>query len=319
VPEQDVTDGNFPTVKSPNPEEPGALKMAISRAVETDAELVMATDPDGDRLGIAIRNPKNEFVLVNGNQTCALLVYYILSQYKERKKYKGNEYIIKTIVTSDVIDRIAEKHNVECYNVLTGFKFFADLMKKLEGKKTYIGGGEESYGFLPGDYVRDKDAVASCSLMAEAAAWAKSRKKTIYDLLIDISLEFGLYREKLINIVRKGKEGADEIKAMMKTYRNNPPVSINGSKIIRINDYESLVSTDILTGTKTVIELPKSDVLQFFLEDGSKISVRPSGTEPKIKFYFSVNTSLDSAAKYKETETLLDQRIESIVKDMELV
>ncbi len=318
VPEQEKPDGNFPTVKSPNPEEPGALKLAIQKAVENGADLVMATDPDADRLGIAARNKEGEFVLLNGNQTCVLLIYYILSQYKEKKKYSGNEYIIKTIVTTDLIDRIADKYNVECFNVLTGFKFFAELIRNLEGKKKFIGGGEESYGFLPGDYVRDKDAVASCALVAETAAWAKSKGKSLYDLLIDIFLEYGLYKEKLINIVRKGIEGANEIKAMMKVYRSAPPKVINNSKVVRINDFESLVSTDKLTGEKTKINLIKSDVLQFFLEDGTKISVRPSGTEPKIKFYFSVNTKLGSAAEFHETSELLDQRIDGIINDLKL-
>jgi phosphoglucomutase len=318
VPEQDKTDGNFPTVKSPNPEEPGALKMAIQKAIETGAELVMATDPDADRLGIAVRDKKGEFVLLNGNQTGVILSWYILSQFKERKKYSGNEYIIKTIVTSDLIDTIASRFPVKCYNVLTGFKFFAELIRKLEGKEKYIGGGEESYGFLPGDYVRDKDAVASCALIAEAAVWAKSRGKSLYELLIDIYVEYGHYKEKLINIVRKGKEGADEIKAMMVGYRKNPPKGINNSKVIRINDYETLTSTDVITGKKSKIDLPKSDVLQFFLEDGSKISVRPSGTEPKIKFYFSVNTKLTLANKFEETSKLLDQRIEGIIIEMKL-
>jgi len=319
VPEQDIVDGNFPTVKSPNPEEPGALKMAIEKAVATGAELVMASDPDADRLGIACRNKNGDFILLNGNQTCVLLIYYIITQYRELKKIKGNEYIIKTIVTTYLLDRIAEKNKVECYNVLTGFKFFAELIRKLEGKKKYIGGGEESYGFLPGEYVRDKDSVASCALVAEIAAWAKSKDKTLYELLIDIYLEYGLYMEKLINIVRKGAEGANEIKAMMKGYRSNPPAVINNSKVVKINDYETLVSTDCLTGKKTRIDLLKSDVLQFFLEDGSKISVRPSGTEPKIKFYFSVNTKLESATKFEETEKFLDKRIQGIITDMELV
>jgi len=292
VPEQDIVDGNFPTVKSPNPEEPAALSMAIKKAYETGAELVMATDPDADRLGIAVRNKQNEFVLLNGNQTGVLLTHYILSQFSERNMYNGNEYIIKTIVTTDLLDRIAEKYGVKCYNVLTGFKFFAELIRKLEGKEKYIGGGEESYGFLPGDYVRDKDAVASCALAAEIAAFAKHNGKSLYTQLIDIYLEYGLYKEKLINIVRKGAEGANEIKSMMTGYRNNPPKSINNSKVVKIDDYETLISTDFLTGEKKNIDLLKSDVLQFFLEDGSKISVRPSGTEPKIKFYFSVNTKL---------------------------
>ena len=319
VPEQDIADGNFPTVKSPNPEEPGALKMAINKAMETGAELVMATDPDADRLGIAVKNKKGEFILLNGNQTGVILIWYILSQYKERKKYKGNEYIIKTIVTSDLMEKIAEGFNVEYFNVLTGFKFFAELIRKNEGKKKYIGGGEESYGFLPGDYVRDKDAVASCALVAEATAWAISKGMSLYDLLLDIYVHYGFYKEKLINIVRKGKEGADEIKAMMTGYRNNPPKTINNSKVIKINDYEKSVSTDILTGRFDEIDLIKSDVLQFFLEDGTKISVRPSGTEPKIKFYFSVNTRLDSASKFEETEKVLDQRLDGIIKDMKLI
>ncbi|MBP8960439.1 MAG: phospho-sugar mutase [Bacteroidales bacterium] len=318
VPEQDIPDGNFPTVKSPNPEEPEALKMAIETAKKNNADLVMATDPDADRLGIAVRTPDNSFVLFNGNQTGALLMYYTLSQYKEKKLYKGNEFVIKTIVTSDLLDRIAEDHNVECYNVLTGFKYFAELIHKLEGKKKFIGGGEESYGYLPGDYVRDKDAVGSCALVAETAAWAKTRGMSLYDLLIKIYLKYGLYREKLVNIVRKGVEGANEINAMMKEYRDNPPAEINKSRVIRIDDYEKLISYDTIHGTEDKLKLIKSDVLQFFLEDGSKISIRPSGTEPKIKFYFSVNTKLESESKYKETVKLLDERIESIIKDLNL-
>jgi len=319
VPEQDVVDGNFPTVKSPNPEEPDALKMAISKAVETGAELVMASDPDADRLGIAVRSKKGEFVLLNGNQTGAILIYYILSQYKARNKYKGNEYIIKTIVTSDLFERIAEGYNVEYFNVLTGFKFFAELIRNLKGKKKYIGGGEESYGFLPGDYVRDKDAVGSCALMAEAAAWAKSNHMSVYELLIDIFVKFGFYKERLINIVRKGSEGADEIRAMMNEYRDNPPQTINNNRVIQINDYEKLISVNKVTGKSNKIELINSDVLQFFLEDGSKISVRPSGTEPKIKFYFSVNTKLQAADKFEQTERILDERISNIIKDMKLM
>jgi len=318
VPEQNEPDGNFTTVKSPNPEEPGALKMAIDRAKATGAELVMASDPDADRLGIAVRNHKGEFVLLNGNQTGAILTWYILSQFKEKNKFRGNEFIINTIVTSDIFLRIAEGYNVECYSVLTGFKFFAELIRLQEGKKKYIGGGEESYGYLPGDYVRDKDAVGSCALVAEAAAWAKSNGMTLYELLIDIYVRFGLYREGLINIVRKGKEGADEIKAMMKGYRSNPPASINNSKVIRINDYDKLISIDKVKGTTSKIELVQSDVLQFFLEDGSKISVRPSGTEPKIKFYFSVNTKLSSASEFEETMKLLENRIADIIKDLKL-
>jgi phosphoglucomutase len=318
VPEQDIIDGNFPTVKSPNPEEPDALKLALKKAVETNAELVMATDPDADRLGLAVKDRKGEYILLNGNQTGVILIWYILSQYKERKKYKGNEYIIKTIVTTDLMEKIAEAHHVEFYNVLTGFKFFAELIRENEGTKKYIGGGEESYGFLPGDYVRDKDAVSSCALAAEATAWAKSNGMSLYELLLDIYLKYGFYKEKLINIVRKGKEGADEIKAMMKTYRHNPPESINNCKVVKINDYELRISHNILTGSKTAINLTKSDVLQFFLADGTKISVRPSGTEPKIKFYFSVNTKLSSIDKFEETEKILDKRINDIIADLKL-
>lgn len=318
VPEQEIPDGNFPTVKSPNPEEQGALQLAIEKAVENGSDLVMATDPDADRLGIAVRNKEGKFVLLNGNQTCALLIYYILSQFKEKNKYEGNEYIIKTIVTTDLLEDIADKYNVEYFNVLTGFKFFAEIIRKLEGKKKFIGGGEESYGFLPGDYVRDKDAVASCALIAEIAAWARSKGKTLYTLLIDIYLEFGLYKERLINIVKEGAEGAKEIKDMMKQYRKSPPKIINKSRVVRIDDYNNLTSTNYLTGEKSSIDLIRSDVLQFFLEDGSKISVRPSGTEPKIKFYFSVKSDLESADKYEESMAYLDTRIEDIIKDMKL-
>ena len=318
VPEQDITDGNFPTVKSPNPEEPDALKLAIKKATETNAELVMATDPDADRLGLAVKNNKGEFILLNGNQTGVILIWYILSQYKEKKKYKGNEYIIKTIVTSDLIEKIAEWFNVEYFNVLTGFKFFAELIRENEGTKKYIGGGEESYGFLPGDYVRDKDAVGSCALAAEVTAWAKSNDMSLFELLLDIYVKYGFYKEKLTNIVRKGKEGADQIKAMMTEYRNNPPKKINNSQVVKLNDYERQDSYDIIKGTKTSINLIKSDVLQFFLADGTKISVRPSGTEPKIKFYFSVNTKLSYTNNFEETEKLLDKRIADIIDDMKL-
>ncbi len=319
VPEQNIIDGNFPTVKSPNPEEPDALKMAIEKAVETDAEVVMATDPDADRIGLAVKNQKGEFILINGNQTAVLLVWYILSQFKERAKYLGNEYIIKTIVTTDLIERIAGDYNVEVFNVLTGFKFFAELIRKNEVNKKYIGGGEESYGFLPGDYVRDKDAVASCALAAEAAAWSKSRGMTLFELLLDIYVKYGFFKEKLFNIVRKGKEGADEIRSMMTDYRNHPPKKINHCRVIKINDYLLQQSYDIIGGTQTGTDLIKSDVLQFFLDDGSKISIRPSGTEPKIKFYFSVNTTLKSAGEFEETEKVLDKRITDIIKDMKLI
>lgn len=318
VPEQDTPDGNFPTVKSPNPEEPDAMAMGIAKAVETDAELVIANDPDADRLGIAVKDETGKFILLNGNQTGSLLIWYILSQYRDKNKFTGKDYIIKTIVTSGLIETIAKKHNVKCYNVLTGFKYFAHLIKQLEGKEKYIGGGEESYGFLAGDFVRDKDAIASSSLVAEVAAYAKSKGKSIYELLLDIYMEYGFYKEKLINVVRKGKEGADEIQTMMKNYRQNTPKAINGYKVIKVNDFDTLVTTNCITGEKDNITSLKSNVIQFFLEDGSKISIRPSGTEPKIKFYISVNTDLKSVEEFRAAEAVLDKKIAGIAKDLNL-
>ncbi|MCU0365709.1 MAG: phospho-sugar mutase [Bacteroidales bacterium] len=318
VREQSITDGNFPTLHSPNPEEPGALAMALDLAREKGADLVMATDPDADRLGIAVRKPSGEFVLLNGNQTGALLTWYIISEKKGKGELKGNEYIIKTIVTSDLLDSIAEKNSVECFNVLTGFKFFAEIMRDLEGKKKYIGGGEESFGYLPGDYVRDKDAVSSCALIAEIAAWARDHGKSLWELLLDIYAEYGLYREKLVNVVRKGAEGAAEIRKMMEDFRSNPPAAIDGSKVVKINDYLLLTSADLLTGKKIPLPLEKSNVLQFFLEDGTKISVRPSGTEPKIKFYFSARTALGNISEFEASWKSLEERIDGIISDLKL-
>ncbi|HUW92298.1 MAG TPA: phospho-sugar mutase [Bacteroidales bacterium] len=318
VKEQCVTDGNFPTLRSPNPEEPAALSMAIDLAKEKGADLVMATDPDADRLGIAVRKPSGEFVLLNGNQTGALLTWYIISQKKQRGQLKGHEYIISTIVTSDLLALIAEKNGVECYKVLTGFKFFAELIRDLEGRKRYIGGGEESFGYLPGDYVRDKDGVASCALIAETAAWAADNGKTLWSLLLDIYAEYGLFREKLVNVVRKGEEGAAEIKRMMEDFRNNPPTQIAGSRVIKRDDYLKRISTDIVNRKTSPLYLQKSNVLQFYLADGTKISVRPSGTEPKIKFYFSASTRLEKAADFETVWKALDERIDKIIKDMNL-
>ncbi len=316
VPEQDIVDGNFPTVKSPNPEEPAAFKMALERAREHDAQIAMATDPDGDRLGVAVKNRSGEFVLLNGNQTGALLTWYIISQMKEKNMLRGNEYIIKTVVTSELLDRIAEKNNVECFNVLTGFKYFASLMKKLNGKKKYIGGGEESFGYLPGDYVRDKDAVGSCALMAELAAYTACKGKSVFDKLIDIYYEYGLFREKLVNIVRKGKDGADEINRMMSDFRNHPPSEINNSKVVQIIDYQTGILKNLKNETVKSMDFEKSNVLQFFLEDGTKISMRPSGTEPKMKFYFSVNTRLGNKDDYEKKEVELDARVEALIKNI---
>ncbi|MCB2221949.1 MAG: phospho-sugar mutase [Bacteroidetes bacterium] len=318
VPEQDISDGSFPTVKSPNPEEPAALNMAIEKAKKVGANLVMATDPDADRVGIAVRKSDNEFVLLNGNQTASLLIYYLLTKWKETGKIKGQEYIVKTIVTSEILKDMAIKNGVECYDTLTGFKYIAEKLRLLEGKKQFIGGGEESYGYLVGDFVRDKDAIISCCMIAETAAWAADQGKTLYELLPVIYREFGLYREKLISVTKKGKAGAEEIQKMMDGYRNDPPAKIHGSKMIEIRDYLSQQVIDLKTGTKKAIDLPKSNVLQFFLEDGSKISVRPSGTEPKIKFYFSVKGQLNEVDDFKKTETELDEKISKIIEDMNL-
>lgn len=318
VPEQDVIDGNFPTVDSPNPEEKGALAMAIKRAVETGADIVAATDPDGDRLGVAVRNLNDEFILLNGNQTGVLLLWYIIDQKKKKNLLKGNEFVIKTIVTTGLFETIAVENGVKCYNVLTGFKHFASLIRQLEGKEKYIGGGEESYGFLPDDYVRDKDAVGSIALFAEIAAYAASKGQTVYQLLIDIYVTYGLFRERLVNIVRKGKDGADEINSMMQQFRSSPPEEINGSSVVRINDYDSLTSTDITTGKTEKLDILSSNVLQFFLEDGSIISVRPSGTEPKIKFYFSVRSRLESPQDFEAGEAALESRLDNIIRDMKL-
>lgn len=318
VKEQSVPDGNFPTIHSPNPEDPDALSMAVALAKEKGADLVMATDPDGDRLGVAIRKPTGEFVLLNGNQTGALLTWYILSQKKQNGELRGNEYIIYTIVTSDLLESIANRNGVKCYKVLTGFKYFAELMRDLEGKEKYIGGGEESFGYLAGDYVRDKDGVSAITLVAEAAAWARDRGKTLWELLLDIYAEYGLYREKLINVVRKGAEGAAEIQKMMEGYRTSPPAVIAGSKVIKMDDYLTLLSTDLLTGKKQPLHLEKSNVLQFFLADGTKISVRPSGTEPKIKFYFSASTDMADTAHFEQLWKGLEERIDAVIRDLGL-
>lgn len=315
---QSITDGNFPTLRSPNPEDPEALAMALSLAREKNADLVMATDPDADRLGIAVRKPSGEFVLLNGNQTAALLTWYIVSQKKQKGELKGNEYFVNTIVTSDLLDRIAEQNGVKNYNVLTGFKYFAALIRDLEGKEKYIGGGEESYGYLPGDYVRDKDGVSSCALVAEVAAWAADHGKSMWELLLDIYIEYGLFREKLVNVVREGAEGAAEIKSMMEGYRTNPPASIAGSRVIRINDYLLQVSTEPATGTKRPLDLEKSNVIQFFLANGTKISVRPSGTEPKIKFYFSTSTTMKETSQFPGLWQELEDHIDAVIKDMNL-
>ena len=318
VKEQAISDGNFPTIKSPNPEEKAALEMAIAEARSVNASLVLATDPDADRVGIAVKNNKGEYVLFNGNQTASVLIYYLISQWKAKGKLTGNEYIVKTIVTSELLKDITLKNEVASYDVLTGFKYIAELILHLEGKKTFIGGGEESYGYLVGDFVRDKDAVISCCMIAEMAAWAAENGKTFYDILIDLSCEYGFYKEDLLSITKKGKSGAEEIQAMMDAYRSQPPTTINGVKVTMIKDYQMQTATDYTSNTTDVIDLPKSNVLQFFTADGSKITVRPSGTEPKIKFYFGVKGDLASIADYEKVNLQLIDKIKAIIEDMRL-
>jgi phosphoglucomutase len=318
VKEQDVSDGNFPTIKSPNPEESAALSMAIEKAKEIGADLVMATDPDADRVGVAVKKANSEYVLLNGNQTATLMIYYLINKWRTNNKLKGREYIVKTIVTTELLKEIAIKNQVECFDVLTGFKFIADIIKKNEGKKIFIGGGEESYGYLAGEFVRDKDAVISCCIIAETAAWAAENGKSMYDLLIDIYAEYGFYKENLLSLTKKGKDGAEEIRKMMSEFRTNPPLEINGSIVTNIIDYLKQKEINILTGEEKPIDLPKSDVLQFFLKDKSKITVRPSGTEPKIKFYFGVREVLESRALYDKANESAENKIKNIINDMKL-
>lgn len=318
VPEQDVVSGDFPTVISPNPEEKAALNMAIEKAKSVGAELVMATDPDADRVGIVVKNTKGEYVILNGNQTGAVLINYLIKQWKKNGKLKGNEYIVKTIVTTELIKDIADKYNVESFDVLTGFKFIAAQIEELYGKKQFIGGGEESYGYLAGECVRDKDAIMACSLIAEAAAVAKDQGMSLYEQLIDIYTEYGFYKEDLLSVTKKGKAGAEEIKQMMVDFRATPPKEINGSPVVCIKDYELQQETDLVKGTKKAIKMPKSDVLQFFTADGSKVSIRPSGTEPKIKFYFGVKEALPNKADFDAVNAKLDKKIDDIKKSLKL-
>ncbi|MBP3430302.1 MAG: phospho-sugar mutase [Barnesiella sp.] len=318
VPEQDVVSGDFPTVVSPNPEEPAALDMAIKKAIETDAELVMASDPDADRIGIAVRNDKGEFVLVNGNQIVMIFLNYLMTRNKELGLLKGNEYIVKTIVTTETIKTIAEQNGFKMYDCYTGFKWIASVIRENEGKARYIGGGEESYGFLPEDFVRDKDSVSSISLMAEIAAWAKDKGMTMYQMLQDIYIKYGYSKEKGISVVRKGKSGAEEIVAMMKNFRENPMKELGGSPVILIKDYASLEATDVVNGTKSKLDMPvTSNVFQYFSADGSKVSIRPSGTEPKIKFYIEVRgIKMDNYADYDAANAAADAKIEAIKKEL---
>lgn len=318
VPEQDVVSGDFPTVVSPNPEEPAALNMAIEKAKEVDADIVMASDPDADRIGIAVKNDKGEWILVNGNQIVMIFLNYLMTRYNELGRLTGKEFIVKTIVTTETIKTIADRNNITMYDCYTGFKWIAAIIRELEGKEQYIGGGEESYGFLPEDFVRDKDSVSSISLMAEIAAWAKDKGMTMYQMLQDIYIKYGYSKEKGISVVRKGKSGAEEIVQMMKNFRANPMKELAGTKVVLIKDYESLEATDMLTGKKTKLDMPAtSNVLQYFTEDGTKVSVRPSGTEPKIKFYMEVRgIPMNSYADYDKANQLADAKIEALKADL---
>lgn len=313
VEEQMVTDGNFPTVVSPNPEEPAAMSMAIEKAKAMKADVVLATDPDADRVGVAVKDDNGEFLLLNGNQTASILTYYILTRWEELGKLTGKEFIVKTIVTSDLLIKIANKFNVKTYDVLTGFKYIADKILNKPDEQ-FICGGEESYGFLVGDFVRDKDAIITCFMLAEATAWAAEQGRTLYQILKEIYMEFGVYREKLVSLTKKGISGIEEIKNMMLQFRTNPPKNLLGSRIVEVRDYKLGISKDMNFGVETIINLPKSDVLQFFTEDGIKVSVRPSGTEPKIKFYFSMNEPLEKLGELNGVQQELNENLEELAK-----
>ncbi|MBP6064431.1 phospho-sugar mutase [Bacteroides sp.] len=316
VPEQMVKDGNFPTVVSPNPENAEALSMAVALAKKIDADLVMASDPDADRVGIACKDDKGEWVLINGNQTCLIYLYYILTQYKQLGKIKGNEFCVKTIVTTELIKAVADKSNIELMDCYTGFKWIAREIRENEGKKVYIGGGEESYGFLAGDFVRDKDAVSACCLIAEIAAWAKDNGKTLYELLLDIYVEYGFSKEVTVNVVKPGKSGAEEIKQMMTNFRNHPPRELAGSKVVLCKDYQTLTKTDD-AGNVSTLDMPgTSNVLQYFTADGCKVSVRPSGTEPKIKFYIEVKGEMSARNSYESADAIADEKTKAIMKSL---
>ncbi|MEX0720644.1 MAG: phospho-sugar mutase [Balneolaceae bacterium] len=317
VEEQMAVDGDFPTVVYPNPEEKEALAMSLEKAKEIEADLVMATDPDGDRVGIAVKNTEDEFILLNGNQTGTLIINYMLTAWEKAGKITGNQYIVKTIVTSYLIDRIAKAKKVDCYNTLTGFKYIGQLMTSLEGKKEFIVGGEESYGYLIGDHVRDKDAVISCAIIAEMTAYYKDQGSSLYEALLEMYVEYGLFREKLVSITKKGKSGAEEIQQMMKNFRENTPKRLGGSRVITVKDYQNSEEKDVTTGKAKSIDLPASNVLQFITEDGGIISARPSGTEPKIKFYCSVNTNLMSVEDYDQVSVTLDRKMDAMIENLQ--
>lgn len=306
--------GEFPTVDSPNPEEPAALKMALDLAEEIQADIVIGTDPDADRLGIAVRDLNGKMILLNGNQTNAVFVDYLLKQ-QQKNGMNGNEFIGSTIVSSDIFFEIADLYQVECKVGLTGFKWIADMIKNAEGKQQFIGGGEESFGFMVGDFIRDKDSVTSTLLACEIVAQAKANNSSFFEELLNIYLKTSFYLEDLVSVVRTGKEGAEEIRQMMANYRENPPLNFGGSKVIRLDDFQTSISTDLLTGAKTEIDIPKSNVLIFYTEDGSKIAARPSGTEPKIKFYFSVKSSLEKIEDFETVKKALENKIENLKKE----
>lgn len=317
VPEQDVISGDFPTVVSPNPEEPAALDMAIRKAIETGAELVMATDPDGDRIGTAIRDEEGNFMLVNGNQTMLIYLYYLMTRREELGLLTGKEFVVKTIVTTELVKEIAARKGIEIFDCYTGFKWIADIIRKNEDVRKYIGGGEESYGFLAGDFVRDKDSVSACTLFAEIAAWAKDKGKTMYQLLQDIYLEYGYSKEVGISLVRKGKEGADEIEAMMKNFRSNPMATLGGSPVTLVKDFAKLEAIDYVRDEQIALEMPTtSNVLQYFTEEGTKLSVRPSGTEPKIKFYIEVHSPVKSREDLVQAESEANVKINAIRQEL---
>jgi phosphoglucomutase len=316
VEEQMVYDGNFPTVIYPNPEEQEALSMGLAKAKAVDADLLMATDPDADRVGIAVKNTEGEFVLLNGNQAASMMILYVLTAWKKAGKMKGNEYIVKTIVTTYLIDKIAAAKNVDCFNVLTGFKYIGEMMTKLEGERYFLAGGEESYGYLVGEHARDKDAVIACAMIAETVAYYKDNGSSLYEALLDVYEEYGFYLERLVSLKKEGQAGAEEIQVMLKELRSNTPATLGGSKVTMVKDYLSAESKEMVTGEITKIDLPSANVLQFFLEDGSIISARPSGTEPKVKFYCSVNEVLENKADYDKVKGILDARLDSILADL---
>ena len=318
VEEQAKPDGNFPTVVYPNPEESEAMSIGLKKAEAMDADILLGTDPDADRVGIAVKDNKGKWMLVNGNQTAVLAFSYLIEARKSKGIAKANDMVVKTIVTTDMIDKFAAANGVKCYNVLTGFKWIAELIKEKEGVEDYIIGGEESYGLLVGPNLRDKDAVSAVAILCEMAACEKDKGKSLFEKLVELYVQYGFYKESLISITKKGMRGQEEIAEMMQAYRDNTPVSINGSKVVQLLDYELRKGKSLITGEEWEIKLPKSNVLQFILEDGSKISARPSGTEPKIKFYFSVHTKLPGAADYDKVSAALDKRIQGIIADMKL-